>query len=444
MRIFLLTTALIAHTIVAQAVQQPLGEAEKFVLFDFEQPVLHDKAWLASQSNGTNGLFVQPKTGSSNSVLSLAVGKGRNGGNAMLSETLQASDGLPNFWIIKGQTKNNAVSRLYTKEGYMLPSGNRANRLEFWLKFEQGLRSSSSAAQPPKYPNHNNYVIGTYHFDPALIGTGKAVVESNNWHYYHQIWLRHDKAADGWIHVVVNEQPQHIRGRKSALPNNPTAPYGDYFEILTRLYFDLTPYYSDPEKSYPIKMYVDDIALSYVDTSNGITVDMPGYSKGVVIAQDSSKTVTYPVKVTNTSGNRICGKLSAQAPSWLQPKLTNISSTDVCLDPNTAVTADLQITPDGTHLNRNFHAGVTFIQDRYLVSSAMTSSTSLSDTNVERRWVPNLGGHDAVSKSFFVRVLVLDTTPTPTPTPTPAVITAEQLRNFITLQERILKQLLGL
>ncbi|MCH7728796.1 MAG: hypothetical protein IH991_20275, partial [Planctomycetes bacterium] len=167
--------------------KKPLApEFEGFIL-DFEDDVLHDEDWLMSQPRGTVAAHLAPKSDTGVDVLKLAPGEGINGSQALLVESKDDSMGLPGFWVLKNRSTGGSYDNIYDDRGYLLPRGMRANRLEFWVRFEDGFRAKS-AALPNQYPNWFNVHVGTYHHDPAQPGK---VRETNNWHFYHEPWLRH-------------------------------------------------------------------------------------------------------------------------------------------------------------------------------------------------------------------------------------------------------------
>lgn len=387
---------------------------ESFVVMDFEDSELHDEAWLASQAEGYAGFYVtaNKSTGSKGwgpDELTIAVGEGRGGSNALLVESKDAAAGLPGFFLIKAQSKNNQAARLTDANGYMLPQNLRANRFEFWLRFENGFRNSQTSNPNIFYPNHHNLHVGTYHFDPAKIngGANGGVVESDGWHFYHHVYLRHDKADDNWIHVVVNQQPQHMRTfSKSTPPNNPTQPAGNYFELLTRLYIVLTPYFSDPETGYPAKMWVDDIALSYVPEVPDVTIDLSGYSQGDTVKIQKGKATNFSVNITNNQAKQVSGVLSTNTFEKFNPKI-DIGSffKTISLNANETQTVNFSVTPeDFLATGLTIHSGLSFINDDEILSDSNSQNRSLSDSNVEKRWQTKTGPHDAVVSSHFIKL----------------------------------------
>ena len=246
-----------------------------------------DKAWLGKQN--AIGNYVVPKGDSGVDQFSVARGEGHNGGDCLLVTSSSKEAGLPGFWVLRGAGNGRGrVANLTTNEGYLATGP--ANRLSFWLRFDDGFRAKSSAS--PKL--NTNLHVGTYHFDPRLPARDRK--ESNNWHFYHQLVLRHDKARDGWIHVVLNALPQHQRSLNGYQPMpNPTQEAGNYWELLTRFYIDPHPYMSDPEIAYPVRMWVDDIELITVDEPKTVSVAFRDREASV----PREKTTSIPVVVTN-------------------------------------------------------------------------------------------------------------------------------------------------
>lgn len=382
---------------------------DRFLLADFEDDVLHNKKWLTEQSNQFVGFIVSSQGGNGGTdKLSLGVGEGRNGGNALIVESLTPDAKLPGFWIYKAKNNLGEVARIYNQEGYALPRGKKANRLSFWIKFEEGFRSASAAATPPAYPNHQNLHVGTYHFDPAQLGKA-SVVESHNWHFYFQVFLRHDMAGADWINVVVNQFPQHQRGRKALPPENPTRPYGNFWELLTRVYVEAYPYLSSV--SYPVKMWVDDIELLEVDERNDIDVSFEAFENGEEVGVIRDQKSSYYINISNSSQHEVCGSLAISAPHWLGPKIyvgsdEAVDGNNFCLGGSESKVVLLTLSPPSSapenSLGSAYFSGVSFIANDQMDSGWGYKNVSFSSPYVERRWYPETGSHDAVvSGSFF-------------------------------------------
>ncbi len=389
--------------------------AQEYVLMDFEDSVLHDRAWLLSQPIDTVDFYVGPKSDSGINSLTLGVGEGRGGGNALRVESNDAEMGLPSFWVFKSRNAGSYAARLYDSRAYMLPLGQRANRISFWVKFDSGFRYNSGAAQPPRYPNHYNFILGTYHFDPNKIGTsagGNGVVESDNWHFYHQIHLRHDKADGEWIQVVLNQFPQHQRNISALPPSNSTQPDGNYWEILTRFYIDHQGYFNDPEIGYPHTMWVDDIKFSYVVENHEVAINFVDHSTGQEIEVLRAVNRDFNVRISNLNNTQTCGEIANTAMYRIRDVLIDATTLDeiegsFCLAALETRDYIMRIFPDDTiPEGQTFNLGIAFAADSQILSDAESTARSLTDENVERRWRP-VGSNDAVVSGDFIRAAVV-------------------------------------
>ncbi|MDG2383402.1 MAG: hypothetical protein P8N76_17155, partial [Pirellulaceae bacterium] len=281
--------------------------ASQFTLLDFETAEVPDADWLLEFPQGTAAAHVQAKGDSGANVFSIAPDAGRNGSQALLVESLDAGMGLPGFWVKQGIQNGGWVGQSNSDQGYFLPRGMQANRLEFWVRFEDGFRSEY-AADPDIYRTMD---VGTYHYNPGK--NSSRVVESDNWHFYHKLVLRHDQAGDDWIHVVLNESPQDQRSGSGGVTLNPTSPAGNYWELLTRFYVDLSPYFSDPEIGYPAKMWIDDIQLSYVEEPELVEVTFGDSVDGQTLIAETEVVRDLDVSVTNLSSSTTTGYLKKHA-----------------------------------------------------------------------------------------------------------------------------------
>lgn len=334
-----------------------------------------DKAWLGKQKTIHN--YVEPRNDSGIDQFAIGRGEGRTGGDCLVVTSPANEAGLPGLWIVRGRGNGRgSVANVKTNEGYMATGP--ANRLSFWLRFDDGFRAKSSAATKLT----NNLHVGTYHFDPTLRGDRK---ESNNWHFYHMLVLRHDKARDGWIHVVLNSVPQHQRSRNGYQPPlNPTQEAGSYWELLTRFYIDPTPYFADAEIDYPVRMWIDDIQLMHVAEKTAVDLSLAA-DRAVVKKQE---TTTFPVVVANRTDSPMSGVVGARSFYGWRPRLTdestgtNMQGQVLALAPRETKTLSFSVTPDavmksGTSL---LH-GIIFSPD----SERQPNYRSLSDPNVEVR-----------------------------------------------------------
>lgn len=335
--------------------------------FDGELP---DKRWLGAQKKIANA--VSAKGDSGNDVLSLDRGAGRRGNDCLLITSLDEKAGLPGFWVTRGQGNGRGlVSNIANADGY-LAAGARANRLSFWLRFDDGFRAKASATA------QRNLVVGTYHFDPAKKGIKK---ESNNWHFYHQLVIRHDKARDSWINVVVNELPHHQRALSQGFPvYNPTQPVGNYWELATRFYVDCTPYFTPAEVPWPVHMWVDDIELLDAPALHDVSVELKAKSLDV----PRSVTTTIQCELTNHTNAPVTGFVAHRSRYGWTPALVNPSTEKsvhkqkLTLQPG-VTTLYLQITPrQGMTAGTKMLSGVVFVPE----SECRPGNHSHADRNV--------------------------------------------------------------
>ncbi len=115
----------------------------------------------------------------------------------------------------------------------------KTDRMSFYLKTEgmNGLNDDGG-----KESITNNFHIGTYlcwNTEASSYGTGDGCPYEGpgNQHYYHYLGI----SPGAWIHVLLDQYPQHIRGSTMRLSNNPTFDkYNkNYFEQLSQFYFEI-------------------------------------------------------------------------------------------------------------------------------------------------------------------------------------------------------------
>ena len=206
--------------------------------------------------------------------------------------------------------------------------------------------------------------------------------------------------------------PQHQRSVNAPLPPNPTKPAGNYWELATRLYFDSVRFGDSPEIPYPVKMWIDDIKLTYVEESSPISVDVNGFSTGETTYLYRGAERTFAVSVTNSSGTTVCGNVTVTAGYWLD-------STLIDSDTNQLVGAELCVSGGATKLLRLastprtelkygsvYNLGVSYVSADQIKSDSMSTTRSIYDENIEKRWYENTGPHDGVVSGDFVRVFL--------------------------------------
>lgn len=284
------------------------------MLLDFSTGQVPDRAWATNKAPGTVSTFIEGKGDSGIDRLSIASGEGRSGGDCLLVESIDDKAGLPGFWLIRGKTTGKVITTPRDRSGYLAYPGERANRFSFDVRFDAGFRAASSAKRTA------NFVIGTYHHDPSKPGEFK---ESDNWHFYHQILIRHDRAGDDWIRVVINDVPQHQRSLSQYRPpKNPTT-VANYWEIATRLYLDCNPYRADPEIARPVRMFVDNLQL-YWEEPRDIDVFLPDQ-----VDVSTKRRVDIPVTITNRETADIVGTMAHRSRYSWEPKLRDESGADI-------------------------------------------------------------------------------------------------------------------
>jgi len=355
-----------------------------YTLMDFSDGVVRDAAWASTQPNGSRVVIIDGKGDSVVDQFSIAVGEGRNGSNALRVRSVPTStggDNLPGFWVIPYIKTASGLMKPKDSRGYMVPPGTRVNRFGAWLKFPVGFQQAytTAIAAGTKYFNFN---IGTYHHDPGLID-GRDVQETNNWHGYYQVTLRHDLAQGDWIHMLVNEMPSHQRGYgQYRVPNRFTGTAGGMWDTLTRLYLDTSPYKGDPEVPYPVDMLVDSMYCDYVDEDMGIQVQIENFEDGQDFTCVSGQQYSLTVTITNSTAAAVTGKLYHRSHYSMSPQLidavtsANAHNTNVTIAPNSSKLFIFKITPASTN---NYMTGVVFSPSSQNIPPVGPLQPNLSD-----------------------------------------------------------------
>jgi hypothetical protein len=358
-----------------------------YTLMDFSDGVVHDAAWASTQPNGSRVVIIDGKGDSVVDQFSIAVGEGRNGSNALRVRSVPSStggDNLPGFWLIPYIKTASGLATAKDSRGYMVPPGTRVNRFGAWLKFPPGFQQSytQSIVAGTRYFNFN---IGTYHFDPGKISGSADVKESDNWHQYYQVTLRHDIAQGEWIHMLVNEMPTHQRGNSQyGVPNTITATAGGFWATLTRLYFDVNPYKSNPEVPYPVDMLVDSMYVDYVDEDMGLDLQIENFGDGQEFACVIGQEYTLDVTLTNSTDSAVTGVLYRRSHYSMKPQLLdavtglNANNTTVTIAPNSSKSFLYKITPGNTV---TYLTGIVFSPSSQNTTPSGALQPNLSDSN---------------------------------------------------------------
>lgn len=159
------------------------------------------------------------------------------GGALMVRNTGEGLDGKAAWWIWRGCINLNDSNQL-TKADH--------NRMSFYLKTQNMEPIREDGGQP---------IAGfNFHWGTYTCWEGHCPKESPNGHYYHFLTIN----SGGWIHVLMDQHPQHRRGTDWMAGPDPTyIEYGKhYFEHLYRMYFEVT---SSGQGSAPTSYWIDEI-----------------------------------------------------------------------------------------------------------------------------------------------------------------------------------------
>jgi len=152
-----------------------------------------------------------------------------SGGSLKVMETADSKDHRSTWWLWYD-------GKPLSERGI---TSNKTDRMGFYLRTEGMNRLKDDGG---KESIGNNFHIGTYlcwKSGNSSYGTGDGCPYEGpgNQHYYHYLAVN----PGAWIHVLLDQHPQHLRGRKSKLKNNPSfiSHQKNYFEQLSRLYFEI-------------------------------------------------------------------------------------------------------------------------------------------------------------------------------------------------------------
>ncbi|WP_143764471.1 cadherin repeat domain-containing protein [Cognaticolwellia mytili] len=152
-----------------------------------------------------------------------------SGGSLQVFETEGSTDHRSTWWVWYDGKPLSERDITYAK----------TDRMSFYLKTE-GMNALKDDGG--KESIGNNFHIGTYlcwQTGEAAYGTGDGCPYEGegNQHYYHYLAIN----SGAWIHVLLDQHPQHIRDGNSTLKNNPTWDnyQKNYFEQLSQFYFEI-------------------------------------------------------------------------------------------------------------------------------------------------------------------------------------------------------------
>jgi len=151
------------------------------------------------------------------------------GGSLLVTETDMSTDHRSTWWLWYD-------GKPLSERGI---TNSKTDRMDFYLKLQGSNLLNDDGG---KESIGNNFHIGTYLCwktgKPAYgTGDGCPYEGEGNQHYYHYLAVN----PNAWVHVLLDQHPQHLRGVHSTLENNPPqSKYGkNYFEQLNQFYFEI-------------------------------------------------------------------------------------------------------------------------------------------------------------------------------------------------------------
>lgn len=151
------------------------------------------------------------------------------GGSLKVKETEDSTDHRSTWWVWYDGKPLSERGVTHAK----------TDRMSFYLKTEGMLGIKDDGGLDSV---KTNFHIGTYlcwRTGEPTYGTsdGCPYEGPGNQHYYHYLGI----SPGAWVHVLLDQYPQHIRGKTRPLDNNPTLKkYNkNYFEQLSQFYFEM-------------------------------------------------------------------------------------------------------------------------------------------------------------------------------------------------------------
>ena len=242
------------------------------VLHDYDQTTGSD-SWIDLQPSGEHHVVVKTKYGDGRSgscFLTMELGAGVDGRDAIGLNVGSTGDGLPGIWFspYRATGSGKATPSNFNFAHVVDFSENGAGGVELLgleMKCPSGFRIGSAASPPAN--GDENWVLGTYNATAADIAL--ADEESNNWHWYHRSKSRYDLNDNGWMTLWFNGRPDNQRHSTGGFsggdiayepvrrtPNGATIMTGTYFDNVTRIYFDSQPYFGSPQIAQPYTILI--------------------------------------------------------------------------------------------------------------------------------------------------------------------------------------------
>ena len=332
--------------------------------------------------------------------------------------TVNPGDSHPaTFFIAPYKVNGSSFAEPGGDARYTLPRGMHANRLSLWMKWPDGYREANAAlsttAQTVQY--------GTYAVDP----NSPKADESNGWHYYHQLKVRHDvEGVNGeWVNLVINQMPHHLRGVNSGKPvDNEQSQWGQYMELMTRFYIDCVPYALDPEIAEPYDVLVDDITMYYEEEVKPVVIQIENFRAGQEVIIQEGVATDFAFTLTNTTGATVTGKLGKRAhgSSGVQlldaGTLADVNLTTISLTADETKNYIMRVTPATSYAEGSIpRIGILWVPESFVT----VNQASIADPNVETtfNYYGFVGCSDATLCSSHLRCYITASTPSGTMTP---------------------------
>jgi len=250
----------------------------------------YDNNWTNNTSehrleNQTTGIWTTLAAGHAMQSISVTSGQGVRGNAAKIDVTSYGDDGL--FKIYFAYDENRYAT---------LDASKDSNRMILYSKIPYAGDG-----------NEHTFHIGTYSKNPATANSTSNV----GMHWYHYFEIRGNDTY--WMKFYINKHPQHKVSSDDPPPNNPTMPEFDYFDGLTRMYFQMkySPFESNWPGAYTVMVdeieFYNEARIENEYSINGVVITYFGDGEFDIdwssFSQYHIMTGTYEVKYSKTPIN---------------------------------------------------------------------------------------------------------------------------------------------
>lgn len=187
------------------------------------------------------------------------------------------------------------------------------------------------------------------------------------------------------MYFEFNDAPTHQRSRGTrTIPSNPTRPFGNYWEMLTRFYIGNS---GGAEVDPPHVVWFDDIRLSYVPPTLPVTVVFDGHQDGDIVVGPTD----LPFTVTNHGEYPISGWAWVQSVYNNSPDYHGLESFEkargefITLQPGESRSYPFRVNDGRSYATAGFTPEAAYNRGETY------RNRSNSNPNVERRWNAELG-----------------------------------------------------